>query len=174
MFDSAHVGQRVQALRQHAKLSQAELGERCGFSAPQTRISKIERGRQPMMTMETVEKLAEALGVTPEDLTDGVSTDAALGIAANGNTYKARPLSATARELKADPAQAAERRRILSTARLISETPSTITVDLTYSSDQARLLIRECAQLAVRQDLPDATLKSIRNIIAQMQSLVLD
>jgi len=55
--------------RQKAKIAQEELGFRCDLH--RTEISLLERGgREPRLG--TIIKLADALGVTPEELCSGV------------------------------------------------------------------------------------------------------
>jgi len=55
--------------RQKAKIAQEELGFRCDLH--RTEISLLERGgREPRLG--TIIKLADALGVTPEELCNGV------------------------------------------------------------------------------------------------------
>jgi transcriptional regulator with XRE-family HTH domain len=55
--------------RQKGKISQEELGFRCDLH--RTEISLLERGgREPRLG--TIVKLASSLGVTPEELCDGI------------------------------------------------------------------------------------------------------
>jgi len=59
----------LQKARQKAKISQEELGFRCDLH--RTEISLLERGgREPRLG--TIVKLAGSLGVTPEELCNGV------------------------------------------------------------------------------------------------------
>ena len=55
------VGKRVREIRRQAGLTQPELGERAHMAAAE--ISKIENGRRTP-TLETLDRLAQALGVT--------------------------------------------------------------------------------------------------------------
>lgn len=49
------------ALRRRTGLSQRAFGEKLGFSAPQPRVSEIERGKSPIsMAVEAACKLIEA------------------------------------------------------------------------------------------------------------------
>jgi DNA-binding XRE family transcriptional regulator len=59
-------GRKVELLREEAWLHQEELAERVGVS--RVTISDIERGRRPYPQSGTVIALADALGVTPEEL----------------------------------------------------------------------------------------------------------
>ncbi len=59
------VGQRIREIRQQAGLTQPELGERAKMAAAE--ISKIENGRRTP-TLETLERLGRALGISVEDL----------------------------------------------------------------------------------------------------------
>jgi transcriptional regulator with XRE-family HTH domain len=58
-------GERVRELRKAGGLSQDKLADRAGLD--RTHISLIERG-QRSVRLETIQKLAEALGVEPADL----------------------------------------------------------------------------------------------------------
>jgi predicted ATPase/DNA-binding XRE family transcriptional regulator len=58
-------GERLQALRQAARLTQEELAERTGLTA--AGISAIERGLRKRTYPRTVNALADALGLTGED-----------------------------------------------------------------------------------------------------------
>lgn len=67
-------GARLRALRQAAKLSQRELGDRIGADSPV--IANYENGRMAPR-VDRLRQLADALGVTPADLLpgdDGVSS----------------------------------------------------------------------------------------------------
>lgn len=59
------VGKRLRQLRLGVGLTQPELGERAGMAAAE--ISKIENGRRTP-TLETLERLTRALGVSVEDV----------------------------------------------------------------------------------------------------------
>ena len=65
-------GERVRAMRLAQGLSQVEFGERCGFY--QTYLSRIERG-QANPTLNAMEVIANALGVTVFDLFDAMRTE---------------------------------------------------------------------------------------------------
>ena len=55
------IGQRIAALRKMAGLSQEQLSERAGLQ--RTHISRIEAGKYAV-TLETIQAIAEALGMT--------------------------------------------------------------------------------------------------------------
>ena len=55
------IGQRVKALRLMAGLSQDELAGRAGLQ--RTHVSRIEAGKYAV-TLETIQAIAEALGMT--------------------------------------------------------------------------------------------------------------
>lgn len=57
---------RLQELRERRKLSQAELARRSGVS--QATISRIEAGMTKGVDLATLERLADALGVSPRSL----------------------------------------------------------------------------------------------------------
>lgn len=59
------VGRRLREVRQQAGLTQPELGDRAQMAAAE--ISKCENGRRTP-TLETLERLSRALGVTVQDL----------------------------------------------------------------------------------------------------------
>lgn len=65
-------GERVRAMRLAQGLSQVEFGERCGFY--QTYLSRIERG-QANPTLNAMEVIANALGVTVFDLFEAMRTE---------------------------------------------------------------------------------------------------
>jgi len=65
-------GESVRQLRTDAGLSQVEFGEWCGFY--QTYISRIERG-QANPTLNAMEVIANALGLTVFDLFDHMRTE---------------------------------------------------------------------------------------------------
>lgn len=67
------IGQRVAVLRKLAGLSQEQLAERAGLQ--RTHISRIEAGKYAV-TLETVQAIAEALGMTV-DIIDTALTDLA-------------------------------------------------------------------------------------------------
>lgn len=69
-------GSCVRALRLEAGLSQVEFGERCGFY--QTYLSRIENG-QANPTLNAVEVIANALGMTVFDLFDEVKGTSGVG-----------------------------------------------------------------------------------------------
>ena len=55
------IGQRIAALRKLAGLSQEQLAERAGLQ--RTHVSRIEAGKYAV-TLETIEAIAQALGMT--------------------------------------------------------------------------------------------------------------
>jgi transcriptional regulator with XRE-family HTH domain len=59
------LGKRVKTLRLQKDMSQGDLAKKLGVHS--TYISKIERGEQNM-SIQGLEKLAQALGVAIEDL----------------------------------------------------------------------------------------------------------
>ena len=67
------MGMRIAALRKLAGLSQEQLAERAGLQ--RTHISRIEAGKYAV-TLETVQAIAEALGMTV-DIIDTALTDLA-------------------------------------------------------------------------------------------------
>lgn len=58
--------QTLRAAREDAKLTQDELASLSGVA--QATISSIERGTRPNPTIDTVERLAKALGIAPSNL----------------------------------------------------------------------------------------------------------
>jgi transcriptional regulator with XRE-family HTH domain len=65
---------RLREVRQQKFVTQEELSERTGITV--ANISRIEGGRQ-RPRISTVRKLAEGLGVLPEELVDWTGTDTA-------------------------------------------------------------------------------------------------
>ena len=59
-IESLRVGAQIARLRQQRRLSQAQLAARAGMSAPN--ISRIENSPAQNMTLETLVKIARALG----------------------------------------------------------------------------------------------------------------
>lgn len=66
-----HLGEAIRDLRKEAGLSQAVFGERCGFY--QTYLSRIENG-SANPTLNAIEVIAKALGMSVFDLLDLVKT----------------------------------------------------------------------------------------------------
>ncbi|MDP9918544.1 transcriptional regulator with XRE-family HTH domain [Variovorax boronicumulans] len=66
-------GECVREMRLEMGLSQVEFGERCGFY--QTYLSRIENG-QANPTLNAVEVIANALGLTVFELFDKIRSDA--------------------------------------------------------------------------------------------------
>lgn len=64
------VGVRVRMIRETLGITQAELAQRCP-GLDRTSITNIEIGRQRLL-LQTVEKLAGALGTSPKALMKGV------------------------------------------------------------------------------------------------------
>ncbi|NUU75385.1 helix-turn-helix domain-containing protein [Paenibacillus xylanilyticus] len=62
---SAFVGERIKSLRKSKGLTQANLGEQVDL--PQPYIGGIEKGERNI-SLETLQKLIEALDVTPAEL----------------------------------------------------------------------------------------------------------
>jgi transcriptional regulator with XRE-family HTH domain len=65
-------GECVREMRLELGLSQVEFGERCGFY--QTYLSRIENG-QANPTLNAVEVIANALGLTVFELFDKIKND---------------------------------------------------------------------------------------------------
>ena len=65
--NSSAVGERIKHFREKRGLTQKELGEKCGIDA--ANIRKYESGKQNPK-LATLNKIADALGVTALDLTD--------------------------------------------------------------------------------------------------------
>ena len=59
-IESLRVGTQIAKMRQKKRLSQAELAARAGMSAPN--ISRIENSPAQNITLETLVKIARALG----------------------------------------------------------------------------------------------------------------
>lgn len=79
------LGERLQAARSHARLSQKELEDKTGVS--QKTISKLERGAQTSTTK--IVELARACGVRSEWLANGLGPmiEQPLGVAETRATY---------------------------------------------------------------------------------------
>lgn len=62
------IGEKIKKYRQQARLTQAALGEKCGWTQqPQSRISNYEQGiREP--NFNDLQLIASALGITLPDL----------------------------------------------------------------------------------------------------------
>lgn len=69
------IGQRIAALRKLAGLSQEQLSERAGLQ--RTHISRIEAGKYAV-TLETIQAIAEALGMTVDIVDERLSNLASL------------------------------------------------------------------------------------------------
>ena len=69
------IGQRIAALRKLAGLSQEQLSERAGLQ--RTHISRIEAGKYAV-TLETIQAIAEALGMTVDIVDKRLSNLASL------------------------------------------------------------------------------------------------
>jgi transcriptional regulator with XRE-family HTH domain len=65
-------GECVREMRLEMGLSQVEFGERCGFY--QTYLSRIENG-QANPTLNAIEVIANALGLTVFDMFDKIRSD---------------------------------------------------------------------------------------------------
>ena len=59
-IESLRVGTQIARMRQKKRLSQAQLAARAGMSAPN--VSRIENSPAQNMTLETLVKIARALG----------------------------------------------------------------------------------------------------------------
>jgi transcriptional regulator with XRE-family HTH domain len=62
-------GARIKELREAKKLTQNELGERCGVG--KATVSKWEHQEQPNIELEVFFKLADALDIDPRELATG-------------------------------------------------------------------------------------------------------
>jgi transcriptional regulator with XRE-family HTH domain len=69
------IGQRIAALRKLAGLSQEQLSERAGLQ--RTHISRIEAGKYAV-TLETIQAIAEAMGMTVDIVDERLSNLAPL------------------------------------------------------------------------------------------------
>ncbi len=68
--DKAAIGldaKKLRDMRTAAKLTQAEAAERAGLTGKQV-WSDLEQGRRSNITLETLERIAAALGVKAKDL----------------------------------------------------------------------------------------------------------
>lgn len=72
----ATIGSRIRRLRQEKSISQAQLAKLIGVG--QSFISKLENNRSSV-SIETLEKIANALGVSPGRLIDNNDPPAASG-----------------------------------------------------------------------------------------------
>lgn len=63
-------GDQIRSLRVAKGLTQAELGERCGW--PDSRIGAYERNEVKKPTVKSINKLADAFGLAYEQLLVGV------------------------------------------------------------------------------------------------------
>ncbi|HTS88109.1 MAG TPA: helix-turn-helix transcriptional regulator [Gemmatimonadales bacterium] len=63
---------RLESMRQAKGLSQAALARASGVS--RTLIGRIENGERPNVTLEVLDKLADALGVAPAELLEFIPT----------------------------------------------------------------------------------------------------
>lgn len=68
------IGQRIKRLREHLKLSQAELAEKCGWEY-QSRVGNYETGARKVSVEDAV-VLASALSVSPGELLFGAPDNA--------------------------------------------------------------------------------------------------
>jgi transcriptional regulator with XRE-family HTH domain len=59
--------ERIRELREKLNLTQAQAAERAEMSSPQ-KWSDIENGRRANVTIDTLTRIAAALGVKPKDL----------------------------------------------------------------------------------------------------------
>ena len=63
---SSKIGENIKKLRQQKKISQDRLSKEADLAL--NTIVKIETGENPNPTVETIEKIAKALGVPVSDL----------------------------------------------------------------------------------------------------------
>ena len=59
--------EKIRKLREGLGLSQAQASKRAGLSGPQN-WNRIERGRHTALTIDTLERIAAALGVHAKEL----------------------------------------------------------------------------------------------------------
>ena len=64
------IGDRIASLRIRKRLTQAELGELCGW--PDSRIGAYERNEIKKPRIESIMKLASAFNLTYEEFMEGV------------------------------------------------------------------------------------------------------
>ena len=62
------LGENIQTIRKHRKMKQQELADKIGINMQS--LSKIERGVN-YPTFDTLEKIMDVLGVTPNELLSG-------------------------------------------------------------------------------------------------------
>jgi len=67
---SNRLGTRLRSLRDHRGLTQSQLAERAGCGSPF--ISMLERGGRSDISYRLAARIAQALGVTVEELMEGV------------------------------------------------------------------------------------------------------
>lgn len=65
------LGLRIESIRKTLGLTQSDLAERSGFK--RASIANMEIGRQRFL-LQTVERIAEALGTSPKHLMKGIWT----------------------------------------------------------------------------------------------------
>ena len=63
------IGQRIAILRKQAKMSQEQLAQAAGLQ--RTHVSRIEAGKYAV-TLETIQAIAEALGMTVDIIDPGL------------------------------------------------------------------------------------------------------
>ncbi len=61
-----NIGTKIQGLRKEANLTQEELAQKSGI--PYTTLIKIEGGQVQNPTIKTIKKIADALGVSLDNL----------------------------------------------------------------------------------------------------------
>jgi transcriptional regulator with XRE-family HTH domain len=63
MYDTREIGYRILRSRRDLDIDQAELSQRAGVSRPY--ISQLEHGKKTNVSVDVIEALAAALGVSP-------------------------------------------------------------------------------------------------------------
>ena len=64
------IGQRIALLRKQAKMSQEQLAQAAGLQ--RTHVSRIEAGKYAV-TLETIQAIAEAIGMTVDIIDPGLA-----------------------------------------------------------------------------------------------------
>ena len=82
------IGQRIATLRKLAGMSQEQLSERAGLQ--RTHVSRIEAGKYAV-TLETIEAIAEALGMTVDIVDERLRDLAPLRVMTGSVTEEPRP-----------------------------------------------------------------------------------
>jgi transcriptional regulator with XRE-family HTH domain len=115
-------GQAIYLWRTHRRLTQAELALRCGVSRPN--LSAIEHGGRDL-TVQTLRRIAAALGTNPGRLADGMAPPSRPGPARLGRFALDRVARlASGERLKAPPAEIRLAMRLASILKFKTGSPS--------------------------------------------------